>query len=144
MERMPRSFSIRLLCCWKLSAYSGACGCSSTGIWLCICLYWTFYCSDLPASPACPGSPKWWHTHLVYQPLLPACYPVPIAIGPPWSITWGWVMKSYKKVAQISIPWFHHCRAVFNWTTWHFLQAFTLVSSTSFTFILLSQISSDW
>lgn len=56
----------------------------------------------------------------------------------------GSVMKSFKKVARIPNPWFHHCWPIFNWTTWHFLQAFTFVSSASFKFIFLLQISSDW
>lgn len=57
--------------------------------------------------------------------------------------SYGSVMKSFKKLGPVSTSWFHHCWPVFNCNTWHFLQAFTLVSSASFKFILLSQISSD-
>lgn len=58
--------------------------------------------------------------------------------------SYGSVMKSFKKLGPVSTSWFHHCWPVFNCNTWHFLQAFTLVSSVSFKFILLSQISSDY
>lgn len=67
-------------------------------------------------------------------------YPLPwMHSDPPY----GSVMKSFKKLGPVSTPWFHHCWPVFNWNTWLFLQAFTLASSASFKFILLSQISSD-
>lgn len=124
--RNPRSFSEKLLC--RQSAFNVyyAWGCSSPGAGL------RFPFVELCEVPVCQCPSERHHTHLVYQPLLPALYHL--------STCWGCTLSHHlvlneeveRVLGPASTPVVLHKGLVSSWTLYHWSQPFEPKSSASF------------